>query len=206
MYSNCLFEAIKAKIKDPKNVYIFRVPKRFGGGATHFMWYDSKTSKYYHSVAIDKDAHKKFFRKLWHNQKLKEVEETYFNAFILERLKIHGFSVKKVKKAAKKMHLRILKINNKYQNSNPNYGPNLPNSEEVNFLRKTFRKEPSFKVVKFYSRYDREMTIMTYDELVKCILDEQMYVYWKFIGIDDEEFTWLYSPNCEYASADEINY
>ena len=52
MYSNCLFEAIKAKIKDPKNVYIFRVPKRFSGGAIHFMWYDGK--KYYHSVMTDR--------------------------------------------------------------------------------------------------------------------------------------------------------
>ncbi len=52
MYSNCLFEAFKAKFKDPKNVYIFKVLKRFGGDATHFMWYNEKSAKYYHSVDI----------------------------------------------------------------------------------------------------------------------------------------------------------
>ena len=67
MYSNCLFEAIKAKIKDPKNVYIFRVPKRFGGGAIHFMWYDGK--KYYHSVMTDR-TNVKWYKKLWHNQEV----------------------------------------------------------------------------------------------------------------------------------------
>ena len=212
MYSNCLIEAIKAKIKDPKNVHIFLLPKHYGGGATHFMWYNTKNGKYYHSADTNpsKLGTLKSWRKikytLWHEHRIKEIDEEYFNAFILERLKVQGFTVKKVKKAAKKMHLRILRIVQNYHNSNPNCEPTLPNINDVEFLRKTFRKEPQFKVVKFYSRYEREMAIMTYDELIKCAVADQMYINWKFIGIDDEEFTWLYAPSCEYAKADEMNY
>lgn len=44
-YSNCLFEAIKAKIKDPKNVKIHYLEKRITG-STHFYWYNlSNTPK-----------------------------------------------------------------------------------------------------------------------------------------------------------------
>ncbi len=103
------------------------------------------------------------------------------------------------------MHLSILKIERKYQQSNPNYEPTLPELEDVEFLKKTFRKEPMFKVVKFYSRVDRELTILTYTELVKCAVDEKMYLRWKFIGIDDEEFSWLYAPSCDYVNADVLN-
>lgn len=38
-YSNCLFEAIKAKLKDPKNIKIHYVGKELVG-STHFYWYD----------------------------------------------------------------------------------------------------------------------------------------------------------------------
>lgn len=211
MYSNCLIEAIKAKIKEPKNVHIFRVPKRFGGGATHFMWYNEKTRMYYHSVDIDLKrlqmlrGFQKIKYTIWHEQKIKEINEATFNAFILRKLKIYGFTVKKVKKAAKKMYLYILKIDSNYKKSNPDSKIIVPNIDDVNFLRQVFRKEPVFKVVKFHSRLDREFTILTYDELIKCAVDNENYVEWKFIGIDDEEFTWLYAPCCDYATADDLN-
>lgn len=38
-YSNCLFEAIKAKLKDPKNVKIHYVGKDLIN-STHFYWYN----------------------------------------------------------------------------------------------------------------------------------------------------------------------
>lgn len=36
MYSNCLFEAIKAKIKDPKNVQIRLIPPSINNWNLHF--------------------------------------------------------------------------------------------------------------------------------------------------------------------------
>ncbi len=40
MYSNCLIEALKAKIKDPKNVAIHKIPANLNncGGLPHFWW------------------------------------------------------------------------------------------------------------------------------------------------------------------------
>ena len=41
MYSNCLFEAIKAKIKDPKNVHIHILSPKLNNGDFHIYWYDN---------------------------------------------------------------------------------------------------------------------------------------------------------------------
>lgn len=198
MYSNCLFEAIKAKIKDPKNVYIFRVPKRFGGGATHFMWYDGK--KYYHSVMTDR-TNVKWYKKLWHNQEIKEIDEAIFNAFILNKISV--LPVEKVRKTAKQLKLRIMNISGNYHHSTP-HNPILPNIEDVEFLRKVFRKEPKFKVVKYFSISDRNMQILTYDELIKSI-NERVTLDWKIIGIYEEEFAPLYKRCCSFATADFLN-
>ena len=42
-YSNCLLEAIKAKLKNPKNVKILYIPRGFNVGDTwgHFIWTDA---------------------------------------------------------------------------------------------------------------------------------------------------------------------
>lgn len=46
MYSNCLFEAIKAKIKDPKNVQIIYLPSRLNVyKGCHFMWTDKSSEE-----------------------------------------------------------------------------------------------------------------------------------------------------------------
>lgn len=197
MYSNCLFEALKAKIKDPKNVYIFRVPKRFGGGATHFMWYDGK--KYYHSVMTNK-TNIKWYKKLWHTQVIKSIDEAVFNSFILKKLNV--LSIEQVRKTAKKLKLRIIGIPNNYQSSTP-CDPVLPNLEDIEFLRKVLRKEPKFKVVKFFSRTDRDIQILTCDELIKSI--NEVSLEWKIIGIYDEEFASLYENCCNFATATTLN-
>lgn len=40
MISNCLFEAVKAKLKDPRNVRIHYIPAKLNNGHIHFYWYD----------------------------------------------------------------------------------------------------------------------------------------------------------------------
>mgnify|MGYP002857447552 CR=1 FL=1 len=54
MYSNCLFEALKAKIKDPKNVRIIRLPKEINHGYSHYMWI--KDGFVYHSFDKNYDG------------------------------------------------------------------------------------------------------------------------------------------------------
>ncbi|MGN0729048.1 hypothetical protein [Treponema sp.] len=45
-YSNCLFEAVRAKIKDWKNIKIMFIPKKYNdSGSFHFMWANVKTDE-----------------------------------------------------------------------------------------------------------------------------------------------------------------
>ncbi len=75
MYSNCLFEAIKAKIKDPK-IKFFKVPYPIST-TNHYMWFDGKN--YFHSVAYKPTWYNHF----WHKQFIKKVDEISFNHFVL---------------------------------------------------------------------------------------------------------------------------
>lgn len=40
--SNCLIEAIKAKVKDPENVRIHFMSRKLNRGSFHWYWYDLK--------------------------------------------------------------------------------------------------------------------------------------------------------------------
>ena len=47
-YSNCLFEAIKAKIKDWKNIKILFIPTRFNDERLfNFMWLNTSSNELY---------------------------------------------------------------------------------------------------------------------------------------------------------------
>ena len=50
MYSNCLIEAIKAKVRDPKAVRIIYLPKKWNNGVRHFMWV--KNDKVYQTLFL----------------------------------------------------------------------------------------------------------------------------------------------------------
>lgn len=57
-YSNCLLEALKAKVKDWKNVkIIFQKPH-------HFLWYDSKDNKVHDFYQAD--SFNNWYQMLWH--------------------------------------------------------------------------------------------------------------------------------------------
>ena len=58
--------------------------------------------------------------------------------------------------------------------------------------------------VKYLSISDRDMQILTYDELIKSI-NERVTLDWKIIGIYEEEFTPLYKRCCSFATADFLN-
>lgn len=200
MYSNCLFEAIKAKIKDPKNVHIFLVPKNFGGGATHFMWFNEKTQKYYHSVATDLNSYKKFWHKILHNHKIKEVDEALFNAFIYKRFCFSTMNERK--KIAKKMHLRLAKINTDWQRSKPD-NPKIPSENDIQFLKTVFKKEPKFKVVTLFSISERDLELLDYNKLLA--LSKTVDLKWRFLSLFEDDFDQFYANRCSYVDADSLN-
>ena len=57
-YSNCLIEAIKAKIKNPTNIKIMFVKPH------HFMWYEKSSDKVYDFYQRDTFQH--WYQMVWH--------------------------------------------------------------------------------------------------------------------------------------------
>lgn len=141
MYSNCLFEAIKAKIKNPKYVHIFKVPKLMSK-SNHFMWFDGQN--YYHSVAL----HPTKYNDLFHKSKLKKVDEVTFNAFALQYIK--NLSNKKIKKIEKKLCLRIRNIPENWINViiEENYdNRSTLDFSYVDFFEKVIKRPVLFKIL-----------------------------------------------------------
>lgn len=60
MYSNCLFEAIKAKIKDPKNVQIHLIPPSINNWNLHFYWSNKSNQSIYHYSEENKNCLSRF--------------------------------------------------------------------------------------------------------------------------------------------------
>lgn len=89
MYSNCLIEAIKAKIKDPKAVHIIYLPKKWNDGALHFMWV--KDNKVYHYTHEESEKGGLLFKGI-----VKEQDFETFEAFILYKLSYNWDVDKKV--------------------------------------------------------------------------------------------------------------
>ena len=79
MYSNCLFEALKAKIKDPKNVRIFFIPRKINHNEFHFMWTDGK--KVYHSYNKNKAI---CLGKILFKPAIKSMDINIFQGWFLE--------------------------------------------------------------------------------------------------------------------------
>ena len=99
MKSNCLFEAIKAKLKNPKEVRIICLPKKWNDNVLHFMWIKNNSVFHYENL------NEKF--QLFFNGKIKEQPLDTFEAFFLKRLADKNMNVLE---AAKKYNLPSLTI------------------------------------------------------------------------------------------------
>ncbi len=207
MHSNCLFEAIKAKIKDPKNVHIFKLPKNFGGSESHFMWYNEVTHKYYHSkVSNDEwlklNPLKKTIYKLWHDQKIKEVDEAFFNALIYRNFNVYGITKKEKVNILRKAHLRIGKMDTGWHSNLIDYqdSAELPSKEDADFLKKTFKVDPIVKIVYFLGGGKRELGYCTFTALIK--LPCRKNFKWRWLNPLEEDFANYYKIAAKYVDED----
>ena len=99
MYSNCLFEAIKAKIKAPKNVKILLIPPSINHGHIHFCW--SLEDRIYHYTDVTNKQNQICF-----NGKLKNYDKKYFEGLIIMRMYNAKYIIEKAVKTAKKLGLK----------------------------------------------------------------------------------------------------
>ena len=109
MKSNCLFEAIKAKLRNP-SVEIHLYPPEINNHKFHFYWIDG--DRFYHFI---KDNEKSFFL---FEGKVKEYSEKLFYSHIGHKMYVNGLNRKAAYKMAKKYRLPFTKddIENIYFN------------------------------------------------------------------------------------------
>lgn len=104
MYSNCLFEAIKAKLRDFKHVRIIPLPILLNRNRTHFLWIKDK--KIYQYVY---DENKKHRNPYFFEGFVKENDFESFEAVILHRPAFYQKDKKTKIKISKKMNFSFYK-------------------------------------------------------------------------------------------------
>lgn len=87
MISNCLFEAIKAKIKDPKNIHIHVLSPKLNHGEFHVYWFDDKDNHIYHFTYLNEDSCSILF-----NGKISCHNVKLFEAKLYNRMNTLGWS------------------------------------------------------------------------------------------------------------------
>lgn len=97
MISNCLFEAIRAKLKDPRNVKIHLYPPQINGGKFHFYWVSG--GQFYHFVKENKKS------VLLFKGHVNEYREKMFYSFIGHRMYASGLNKEQAYQLAKKYRL-----------------------------------------------------------------------------------------------------
>lgn len=101
MYSNCLIEALKAKLKDPKNVHIHLIPPAINNYNFHFYWINREENTVYHYSEQNKSFFGKF--NFLFKGKLKSRWVISFEELMYKKMKSKGWSTKKQIKYAKKL-------------------------------------------------------------------------------------------------------
>lgn len=101
MYSNCLLEAIKAKIKDPKNVQIHLIPPSINNWNLHFYWSNKSNQTIYHYSEENKNCLSRF--KILFHGKLKSRWILSFEELLYKKMQSKGWSKERQIKTAKKL-------------------------------------------------------------------------------------------------------
>lgn len=105
MYSNCLIEAIKAKLKDPLNIKLGIIEPRINGGNLHFYWIDNKEKRVYHY----KDPNNaKGLKTYFFPGKLSYYDDIdFFYTLLIHKCYKAGLSIKETFAYAKRHHVPL---------------------------------------------------------------------------------------------------
>lgn len=100
--SNCLFEALKAKIKDPRHIKIGYLPPTINDGRFHFWWINESEGKAYH-FRSDKDEKIPFF----FLGSTCRNDLVFFQDFVVRKCFYAGKSIQETQKYGRKAGLNI---------------------------------------------------------------------------------------------------
>lgn len=163
MYSNCLFEALKAKLKNWKNVKIFSIPKAFNQGHFHFFWLDKSTNTVNHFSALNEKHCNLLFK-----GKYKKVSLENFEYSILRLHRFVNYTGDKVKLAKR---LQLPSVNQPgYLDWEP-FNTIEPELYADNFPKKT-KVVDSVIILANGKIYNKNIDDVTKDEL-----EENMWMY-----------------------------
>lgn len=179
MRSNCLFEAIKAKIKDPKNVSIIVIPGILNCRRPHFMWFDKKDNKVHHFTSVGKSNH------IYFNGIYKTLSFEAFESWII----YHSYAKKSGLKIMKKLGLRIVNIPGaiKYTGyctsleDETIYIGELPSLDDAEYLKKVLRHNIQVKVIK-----NSKLYCMSIQQALKFKIDTD--IMWRYITPFDPDY------------------
>lgn len=203
MRSNCLIEALKARMSNP-NVTIFRVP-RVMSKIRHYMWFDGKDYAHFALTGTYK-----WYKALWFEGHFKKINEVVFNRFALQYLCF--VDVEERIKIGKKLRLKVVNIFSKDWQRCADYTDdedlagydgyaNLPAKEDIDFLSKVTGTTVLIKVAK-----NKSLELLTFDEVLKLKQNKESFSF-KVLGpLDDDFFMYKnYRYRSNRMSWDEIN-
>ena len=173
MRSNCLFEAIKAKIKNP-SVKVFLLPKQISD-FKHFMWCDE--NYYYHAFNYTNSKNKLFFP-----VKYKKVPRIIFESWVLSE--IDFCSVSEKTKIMKKVGFKSFSEPNKWGWHIEEFVKHeLPSFDENQKYTNLIGKDTLYKV-----NINGEFKIVNWFELIKIRTDFE----WKLVDPYDSDYERAY--------------
>lgn len=173
MRSNCLLQALKAKIKNPR-VHFFKLPKCLND-AVHFMWCDDEF--YYHAYNLKRN--KNF---LLYDYKIKKIPRYIFESFALTY--IEWYDVKFKIKIARKCFMKLADYKSEWDWSFQEFKHDkLPSQEYLDFFEKVMRTKTKFKLC-----INGQLKTATLKELKSQKCDFE----WKMIDLYDPDFARVY--------------
>ena len=102
MKSNCLIEALKAKIKNPKSVTIHVFPLSLNNNQLHFYWIDDSENRVFHYAKANCNS---FCCPLFEGVLKKRIRDCFEEKMMMAMID-KKWSYKKIMKVAKKMGIR----------------------------------------------------------------------------------------------------
>lgn len=192
-YSNCLFEAVRAKIRDPKNVTIIRMPGGMTGDDCHFAWINKCTgavSHFTHASKNSKNFLLRALRKIVYYGKVKTVRKEVFDRF-------SSYNLKKYYKSKLDSKLKLVGADKYYHRASdwlvpgidglPSYENGLPFTSRVPCVVVLYRDENE----------RLESKIVYLEPGKKPDIPDSISMY-KYPTILDGNYSWVWGKGVDY--------
>lgn len=183
-YSNCLIEAVKAKLRDPEHIRIIMIRPHVVTKDCHFAWTDGEY--FYHAYGHNR----KWWARYWYKPIIKKVPLIVFESFVCDKLK--GEPIEYQKKVLKELGIHLADI--PYTSCDRWCWllgeKDLPKEEDVRYLEKLYRGKVFIKVV----TVEKGMKVVTYEQLLKMkIKNGCKSSGWRYVTqMDTPDFQGLY--------------